>query len=427
MESSDRANIISRLSSSLPGEILHLLNQAGTYCTRRGERLYIAGGMVRDLLLGLPGKDIDLVVEGDSHSLTLEIADHFPSKITLHERFRTAKLSIKGFTVDIAAARKELYTHPGALPLVQAGTLKDDLKRRDFTINAMAVVISGEEYGQLIDPLGGLTDLKAGVIRILHPVSFRDDPTRIFRAIRYEQRFGFKIEPGTLVLIEEYKKFIRSLSPDRLRYEFECIFNEQNPEEILIRAFRLSVLAEIFTGLLVDEITIQWFKTAKGNHPGQTVPASLYLSLLFCRLNSSDTQTAINRLNLPNDMAKIVFDTCKLMKIQEGLNKTELKQSEICHLLTNLHPLAIEAGAITSSNPIVKERLKLYLTKLRYIKPILSGEDLIKLGYSPDAAIGRALLNIKEGRLNGIISTREEEILLAKNLLKNNECTDKQT
>lgn len=418
MKPPNTETIIYRLKSGLPDELHHLLEQAGRHCLKRGESLYIAGGMVRDLLLCLPGKDIDLVVEGDSHSLAIELARIFDGEITLHEQFRTAKLSVGGFSIDVATARKEAYSHPGALPTVQAGTIEDDLRRRDFSINSMAISVSGENYGRLIDPLGGFADLEGRLVRILHPASFTDDPTRIFRAIRYEQRFGFKIETATLKLLEKGKGNISSLSADRLRYEFECIFAEQAPEMALARAYQLSVLGEISEALIFDKTEAKWFEAARGAYSPQAVPFALYMALLNYRLGNEDNNKLIKRLNLPADAAKTVSGISRLKQKQDDLKKADMRPSDIYYLLAGFDPLAIKACAIACPHHIVKKRLELYLTELRHIRPILGGEDLIRLGYSPGPAIGQALLAIQEKRLNGSVSSRQQETELARNLLQ---------
>lgn len=417
MDIPNSTRIAASLKASLAEDFFSLLTQAGEFCHKRGERLFVAGGMVRDLLIGTQSKDIDLVVEGDSHALANEIARLYHAKITLHQRFQTAKLSVNGFTVDIVAARKETYEHPGALPKITAGTMEDDLKRRDFSINAMAISISGDTYGHLVDPLGGFADLKEGIIRILYPESFTDDGTRIFRAIRYEQRFGFDIEPETLTLLKEGKKHIPALSADRLRYEFECIFNEQAPEKALCRASQLSVLKAVSEKLIFDITSAGWFRTARENSSFESPLPTLYLALWMGGMSDSDAQQLATRLNLPADSRKTVDDISKLKKQLINLGLPGLMPADICRILDSITPAAIEAVTIISPDRLVKERLRIYLASLRHIRPILGGDELIELGYSPGPGIGKALQKIKDARLNGVISTRKQEIEMAKNLL----------
>src|SRR5207244_1379788 len=159
--------------------------------------VYLVGGAVRDLLRRVESVDLDLAVEGDAHLAAGTVAERLGGEVVLHDRFGTATVKAPDLTVDLAATRRETYAHPGALPDVEPATLADDLIRRDFTINAMAAGLSGDDLGRLHDPHGGQADLEAGVIRILHPDSFVDDPTRLLRAVRYEGRLGVRLVPGT--------------------------------------------------------------------------------------------------------------------------------------------------------------------------------------------------------------------------------------
>ena len=180
---------------NLPQDILRLFRQIGKIAQENNCRVYIVGGMIRDLYLGRENFDFDIVVEGDGIALAKKLADKFKAKLVDHEKFATAVLFVpNGIKIDIATARKETYEHPGALPNVVPGNIEDDLSRRDFSINAMAASLNPEDFGELIDFFDGLSDLKKKEIKVLHDLSFIDDPTRILRAIRFEQRLKFKIE-----------------------------------------------------------------------------------------------------------------------------------------------------------------------------------------------------------------------------------------
>ncbi|KAA0255288.1 MAG: CCA tRNA nucleotidyltransferase, partial [Chloroflexi bacterium] len=163
---------------------------------------YLVGGVVRDLLLGKPANDLDVIVEGDAIKLGKKLVEIHGGKLTPHFKFYTAIWHLPESTdfVDLITARKEIYEKPGALPTVTPSRIEDDLRRRDFTINAMAIRLDGEAFGEILDPLEGQTDLGRGAIRVLHPKSFLDDPTRILRALRYEARYSFQVEPATLDL-----------------------------------------------------------------------------------------------------------------------------------------------------------------------------------------------------------------------------------
>ena len=207
IEPVEPGDIAARLQLSLPDDILILLQAAGTVASKKGFRLYVVGGFVRDLLLGMPNLDIDLVVEGSAVAMAKAMANRFGGEVRGHPRFGTAKWLLEGssFTslpaIDFVGARRESYAQPGALPDVEPGSIEQDLLRRDFSINTLAICLNDGCFGQLLDLFGGVADLRAGAIRVLHDLSFVDDPTRILRAVRYEARLNFRIEPHTESLL----------------------------------------------------------------------------------------------------------------------------------------------------------------------------------------------------------------------------------
>jgi len=196
---------------------------------------YIVGGPVRDKLLGIANYDLDFVVEGDGIRFAQELNKTLKGKLTIYRAFGTATIALKEKKIDIVTARKETYKHPAAYPTVKPGAIKDDLFRRDFTINAMAISVNKKNFGELVDFYGGQKDLKKGVIRILHNKSFMDDPTRIFRAVRFSVRFGFKIEPHTKKLIKEaaLDGLLGEVNAGRIRKEIELFLKEKNPKKCL--------------------------------------------------------------------------------------------------------------------------------------------------------------------------------------------------
>src|SRR4030043_511001 len=210
-------NLSTQLEKYLPPPILALAKIAGREASELGLGLNLVGGVVRDLFLGRANFDFDLVVEGDAIELARKLAKDSQAKLTVHSRFGTAKITYPGFSLDLATARNETYSQPGALPTVKPGSLKDDLIRRDFSINAMALHLNPQRFGELIDLYKGKDDLEHRLIRILHPNSFIDDATRILRAIRYEQRLGFKLETETEKLLRRDVTMLDTISGDRIR------------------------------------------------------------------------------------------------------------------------------------------------------------------------------------------------------------------
>jgi len=196
---------------------------------------YIVGGPVRDKLLGMPNSDLDFVVEGDGIKFAGALNKKLKGKLTVYRAFGTANIKLREKRIDIVTARKETYACPAAYPAVEPGTIKDDLFRRDFTINAMAIAVNRKNFGELVDFYNGRKDLKKGIIRVMHDKSFMDDPTRIFRAVRFAARFGFKIEPHTKKLIKEAisDKLLGEVNTGRIKKEIELLLKEKNPKKCL--------------------------------------------------------------------------------------------------------------------------------------------------------------------------------------------------
>src|SRR6478672_11974818 len=211
-----------QLLRRLPRRILRLLRELGRSADGEGIGLYLVGGVVRDLLLKRENWDLDLTVEGDGIAFARAVSERYRAGLAVFERFATSRLVfLEGLKIDIATTRRESYPRPAALPDVESASLNEDLYRRDFTINAMAIQLNTARFGRLSDPYGGRQDLKAKTLRVLHTCSFRDDPTRIFRAIRFEQRFGFRLERTTMRLLAQAAStnLIQQLSGPRLQNE----------------------------------------------------------------------------------------------------------------------------------------------------------------------------------------------------------------
>ena len=282
---SEQINLADKIEKTLPVELAALTKQAAAIAAGKNLPLYLVGGIVRDLLMWQTNFDLDLVVEGDAIGIAKEIAEKVGGKLAIHNMFNTAKIILGKWTIDIAMARTETYARPGALPVITPGTLKTDLFRRDFTVNAMAICLNTENYGELIDLYDGLNDLKKKYIRILHEKSFMDDATRIWRAVRYEQRLGFQIEPGTLKLLKRDVVQLKTAGGCRLRRELELVLKEKEPEKTLVRADKLGALKEFHPSLKADEWLVSEFQTAREDNKANP---NFYLGLLTCRLTEGD-------------------------------------------------------------------------------------------------------------------------------------------
>ena len=222
-------NIKSKIEAAFPSRAFTLLREVGIKAGSLGYRAYLVGGSVRDIILGRSHIDIDMTVEGDAIKLGKAIAKDVEAVMTAYKSFGTCTLIFKdGSKIDLATARRETYKRPGAMPTIKPSTLKEDLKRRDFTINAIAVSVMAKDFGQVYDFFDGAGDLKSGLIRIIHSKSFTDDPTRIFRARRFAARFGFKIEPRTDILMKKalINRALDTVSQGRIQKELMLISKE---------------------------------------------------------------------------------------------------------------------------------------------------------------------------------------------------------
>ena len=408
-------NLASKIKSYFPKELLELLRDTSKEASKLGQRVYLVGGIVRDLLLGYPNFDLDLVTEGDAVELAKRIARISGAGLVIHPRFSTAKIKSGDFAIDIATARSETYARPGALPAVTPSSIEKDLFRRDFSINAMAISLTAEDYGQLLDPHRGKDDLHSHLIRILHPDSFSDDATRILRAIRYEQRLGFNLERETARLLKRDIPMLDTISGDRIRHELELIFREEHPERAIKRLGDLGALQRINHSLGGNEWLAAKFDDARRlGKPGE-LPA-LYFCLLAYPLNGEQLNQLVSRLNPSAKLTKTLKDTARLKLHLTQLNKPSLKPSDIYYFLHEYDPLAIKANIIAEGKPVIRQHLQLFLSKLRYVKSCLNGEDLQRLGIPAGTKLGEILEILHKAKLNGEVTTKDEEEKLARRL-----------
>jgi tRNA nucleotidyltransferase (CCA-adding enzyme) len=408
-------NLSSQLEKYLPPPVLALVRIAGQDASDMGQELYIVGGVVRDLLLGRANFDFDMVVEGDAITLARKLAGDSRAKLTVHTRFGTAKLDYPGFSLDMATARKETYSRPGALPKVKPGSLKDDLIRRDFSINAMALHLNPKQFGELVDLYQGKDDLERRFIRVLHPKSFTDDATRILRAIRYEQRLGFKLEAETEKLLRRDAAMLHTISGDRIRHELELILKENEPELALARAAELGVLGQMHPALRGDGRLSKIFSQARQLDIRVSL-ITVYLCLLIYNLTEKENEEFLAHLNFPKNTAQAMRQTLQVKAQLHSLENPELKRSDVYQLLHDYSTPAIQANALASDSQVASRYLNLYLNKLRYVKPLLTGRDLKKMGVPSGPKIGGMLEALQKARLDGVVRTRKDEEKLVNHL-----------
>ncbi len=412
------ANLADKIEERLPAELVRLLEAIGAIAAHQGQHLYLVGGVVRDLLLEQETFDLDLVADGDAIGLAQLLANTTQGRLVVHTRFRTANVRWNEWSIDLTTARTEAYDRPGALPRVRPGSLADDLFRRDFTINAMAIELSPGRYGDLIDLYGGQEDLEQGLIRILHEESFINDATRIWRALRYEQRLGFKLEMETLELLKRDIVMLDTISGDRIRHELELVLKEAYPEKFFLRADQLRVLSQLQPGLKGNNDLPKRFEQARQVSSPNPPPAGLYLALLTYTLTGEQVEQIVERLRLPRSTAQTLRDTCKLKAEMASLAAADLKPSRVYSTLHGYAPAAITATSLASDSQEVSRNIRQYLTRLRYIKPGLTGEDLKKMGLTPGPRISEILDRLQAARLDGEVTNRQAEERLVRKWLR---------
>jgi tRNA nucleotidyltransferase (CCA-adding enzyme) len=408
-------NILVHLEKGLSPESLALVRKAGALAAERRLGTYLVGGVVRDVLLGWANSDLDLVVEGDAVELAESLAGEVGGRLVVHRRFGTAKVRTANLTIDLAMARAESYARPGALPTVRPGSIQDDLARRDFTVNAMALRLDPGRFGKLVDPFNGQKDLEEKLIRVLHDGSFIDDATRMLRAVRYEQRFGFRLEASTERMLRQNVAMLRTISGDRIRHELELILKEEHPEKALKRAGELGLLKEVHPSLKGDGRLKKDFEKAR--EIASPPSSALYFALLTYLLGLKECEDFVARLKMPGAVSRVILDTARLRERMPSLDSPDLPPSAIYELLRECSPTSVLACAVASDSALIRERLHLYLNRWRHVRTSLDGNSLQKLGVPSGPRLGEMLKALHEAKLDGKIRSQEDETELVQHWL----------
>jgi tRNA nucleotidyltransferase (CCA-adding enzyme) len=432
--------IAKKIEEALPGPLLQVLQRASDLAQALGYPLYVVGGFVRDLLLGERNLDMDLVVEGDAVRFARRLARQIDARTRSHRRFGTAKIILEGRedefgvpSLDFATARLEFYAHSAALPEVERSSIKADLHRRDFTINTLAIRLDSGHYGTLLDFYGGEQDLKDGLIRALHSLSFIEDPTRIMRAARFEQRLGFTIEARTEELIENALPMLARVSGERIRHELYLILEEKKPELALGRLDALGVLSRIHPDLSCTERTCTLFEALRqtvaeggwevANKEDRRPEPRLYLALLTYDFSREELEALARRLKFLRQDLTLLQQVLTLREREQSLCQAELPNREIYALLYHSSSEARLVQWLATDSERVRQRLWRYETELRHVEPIVDGEYLKSLGLKPSPLFSRLLRSVRDARLNGKVQTLEEEKALIERLLSEREGT----
>jgi tRNA nucleotidyltransferase (CCA-adding enzyme) len=418
-----RKNVANVMAEQLPRPVYGILQDLGKVAESVGYKTYAVGGFIRDLLLRRPNLDIDIVVEGDGIEFAKEFAARHGLRVRPHKKFGTAVLIFPdGFKIDVATARLEYYRYPAALPTVELSSLKLDLYRRDFTINTLAVEVNPGRFGHLIDFFGGQRDLKERAIRVLHNFSFVEDPTRVFRAIRFEQRFGFRIGKHTSKLIDNTVRLNLpvKLSGRRLTNELKLILSEEDPGPALRRLDEFGLLRFIHPQItygpgmdrLLEEIraVLAWHSLSfLGNGWSKWL---VYLLALVEGLDAVALDECRRRLEFtPPLTAWLLEGRARAINAGQRLyRESDLKPSDIYHLLVDLDVEWLLFMMAKTQQEGTRRAISLFFRKLKEVKPALRGKDLVEMGI-PSGPIYREILDrLLDGRLNGDLASREEEV-----------------
>jgi tRNA nucleotidyltransferase (CCA-adding enzyme) len=438
---SERDEVRAKLESLLPAPLLALVQGASQMAHEMGVQIYFVGGLVRDILLGISNMDIDIVVEGDAIALARQLTRSHGGRVRTHARFGTAKWLLEGDfwaqfgveqslvsslprTIDFVTARTEFYESPTALPQVAQGSIKGDLHRRDFTINTLAIRLNPDRFGELLDFYGGKRDLDSGLIRVLHSLSFIDDPTRILRAVRFEQRLGFRIEPRTEELMHQSVALLDRITGDRIRHELELLLREPMPERGFARLAELGVLSQIHPALTFDEWVEERFVRLREvlQEPAWGLVADDYLieltyfGILTFRMDLEALEALERRLRVQRVTTEHV---CQLHALRGEFEKLTQAQapSAVFQILEAYSRPALLMAYVAADSQVVRELIRRYVYVWAEVRPVTTGRELKEMGLPPGPIYGELLDELLNARLDGRISTDEEERAYLQGLL----------
>lgn len=417
-----QGNLAVELLRRLSPPLASILEAARRVGEEQGVSVFAVGGLPRDLLLGLSPGDLDLTVEGDGIPYAKALAARLTGRVTGYPAFQTATVTLPdGLRVDVATARREIYDRPAALPRVFPATIQEDLARRDFTINAMALQLTPPSF---LDPFGGLQDLQGRVLRVLHAESYRDDPTRIFRGVRYAARLDLRFSPADrrLVQVVVREGTLNRLSRDRLWEEWKLLFGEPRPEAALKRLETLGVLRAIDPTLILDAEVMRslrkfrpafaWWQRV-GVQPEPSRWQAYLLALLLPHASKVRRRVGL-RLGLSEShLGRLLEELKGLPHLLRRLRGERLRPSALRSLLDGVSREALLLLWAFGGRRL-RGRVQRYLTHLASVRPALTGRDLQALGISPGPRYRQIFAALLEARLDGKVQSRQEEVELVR-------------
>ena len=428
-EAHSTRNVRGMIEERVPQGVRDILRAVGEVADEAGFNVYLVGGIVRDLFLRVMNLDIDIVVEGDGITFAGMLLKKLGGRMKSHQKFGTAVVILpEGLKLDIATARLEYYESPAALPTVELSSIKKDLYRRDFTVNTLAVRLNRRHYGELLDFFGGQRDIKEKNIRILHNLSFVEDPTRVFRAIRFEQRFDFQMSKHTRNLVKTAvdMKLFTKLAGERIYAELVLMFSEADPLKVLKRMKELDLLKFIHPGLkaskemerLFADIgeTFTWFKLIYLDI--ETEKWFVYFLGLLDRLKDAAAAETLELLAVPPRIRTRVTEARGRYRdvLYELYRSPRLLPSRVHDLLQPLEIETILLMMAKAKKESAKKYISLYLTRLREVTVTITGDDLKALGIPPGPRYKKILTGLLDAKLDGEVRNRDEELAYVKGL-----------
>ncbi len=422
-----RKKVHQMMQERLPAAILNLLLELGKVAEEMRMNSFVVGGFVRDLLLRQENLDVDVVVEGDAVAFARSYVEKHGGRFRSHRKFQTAMLIFPdGFKVDVATARTEYYEHPAALPRVELSSIKLDLYRRDFTINTLAIRLNPPFFGELLDFFGGQRDIKERIVRVLHNLSFVEDPTRVLRAVRFEKRFGFRIGKHTLNLIQNALGLgiLEKVEGRRLWHELQMILQEKRPLPAVERLEELKVLGAIHPRLgfpeskraLFQEVegALAWYDLLDLEEPVQGW--KVYFLALVDQLSDKELVEVLDRLGFnAKDGEELAAGKKAADRTLSRIHVSpRLSPSQIYELLKPFSTETLLYMVAKGRDKQTKKKISRFLSKDKEVRPMLKGEDLKALGLQPGPVFREALDALRQARLDGRVHTRQEEEALIK-------------
>lgn len=433
-----RSEILELVQHALPPDIQHILQAISRLAEEKGFNAFLVGGMVRDLLMGQPDYDMDVVVEGRGIPFARLVAKELDGRIRTHKKFGTAVIVLKsGRHVDVATARTEYYPYPAALPQVETASVRQDLFRRDFSINAMAVSLTGESYGELLDFFGGRRDLEKRQIRILHNLSFVEDPTRIFRAVRFEQRFCFSMEPQTEAMARRAveMEFVGELTGPRIREELADILNEPSSIRAVKRLEELGALRKLHPGLECDAAMERRFKRLDRHLPaflklhaavppadGAAAPHPFLGWMPYLAAMLEDVGDGVDAWAVMMRMKRSDYRKLKSCLEDARSIAAELKRGGDM-LPSRLHrrmaalPAEGRAYLFAQGGEAIRASMAVYYERTAKGGFALTGKDLEEMGLEPSPRYTSILAEVMGAVLDGKVKGRKAQLAYARKLM----------